>query len=202
MIQQIAVIGLGRFGTAVARTLSDLGQEVLAIDVDEEKVQKLAPQVTTAVVANVTDIDAMRAVGIRNVDVAVVAVGTELKASIVGTMVMKELGVKSIVAKPTTTSTGKSSKSGADRVIYPERDTGARLARMLTSTNIIEQIDLDPNYSMVEMVAPSHIAGRTLAALNIRARFGVYIMAIRSAGRMIVAPGGGDDVIHEAMLWW
>ncbi len=144
MIQQIAVIGLGRFGTAVARTLSDLGQEVLAIDVDEEKVQKLAPQVTTAVVANVTDIDAMRAVGIRNVDVAVVAVGTELKASIVGTMVMKELGVKSIVAKPTTTSTGKSSKSGADRVIYPERDTGARLARMLTSTNIIEQIDLDP----------------------------------------------------------
>jgi len=197
MIQQVAVIGLGRFGTAVARTLSELGQEVMAIDLDEEKVQKLAPSVTTAVVANVTDIDAMRAVGIRNVDVAVVAVGTELKASIVGTMVLKELGVRSIVAKANDELHGKVlEKVGADRVLYPERDTGARLARMLTSTNIIEQIDLDPNYSMVEMVAPGHIAGKTLSTLNIRARFGVYIMAIRSDGRMIVAPGA-DDVIHE-----
>ncbi|MDD4793268.1 MAG: TrkA family potassium uptake protein, partial [Firmicutes bacterium] len=154
MVQQVAVIGLGRFGTAVARTLSELGQEVMAIDLDEEKVQKLAPSVTTAVVANVTDIDAMRAVGIRNVDVAVVAVGTELKASIVGTMVLKELGVRSIVAKANDELHGKVlEKVGADRVLYPERDTGARLARMLTSTNIIEQIDLDPNYSMVEMVA-------------------------------------------------
>ncbi|MGI6518193.1 MAG: potassium channel family protein [Bacillota bacterium] len=197
MAQQIAVIGLGRFGNSVARSLSELGQEVMAIDVDEEKVQKLAPSVTTAVVANVMDIDAMRAVGIRNVDVAVVAVGTELKASIVGTMVLKELGVRSIVAKANDELHGKVlEKVGAERVLYPERDTGARLARVLTSTNIIEQIDLDPNYSIVEMVAPSQMTGRTLATLNIRARFGVYIMAIRSAGRMMIAPGA-DDVIHE-----
>jgi len=99
----------------------------------------------------------MRAVGIRNVDVAVVAVGTELKASIVGTMVLKELGVRSIVAKANDELHGKVlEKVGAERVLYPERDTGARLARVLTSTNIIEQIDLDPNYSIVEMVAPSH----------------------------------------------
>ncbi len=197
MAQQIAVIGLGRFGNSVARSLSELGQEVMAIDVDEEKVQKLAPSVTTAVVANVMDIDAMRAVGIRNVDVAVVAVGTELKASIVGTMVLKELGVRSIVAKANDELHGKVlEKVGAERVLYPERDTGARLARVLTSTNIIEQIDLDPNYSIVEMVAPSHMTGKTLATLNIRARFGVYIMAIRSGGRMMIAPGA-DDVIHE-----
>lgn len=197
MAQQIAVIGLGRFGNSVARSLSELGQEVMAIDVDEEKVQKLAPSVTTAVVANVMDIDAMRAVGIRNVDVAVVAVGTELKASIVGTMVLKELGVRSIVAKANDELHGKVlEKVGAERVLYPERDTGARLARVLTSTNIIEQIDLDPNYSIVEMVAPSQMTGRTLATLNIRARFGVYIMAIRSGGRMMIAPGA-DDVIHE-----
>jgi len=130
----------------------------------------------------------MRAVGIRNVDVAVVAVGTELKASIVGTMVLKELGVRSIVAKANDELHGKVlEKVGAERVLYPERDTGARLARVLTSTNIIEQIDLDPNYSIVEMVAPSHMTGKTLATLNIRARFGVYIMAIRSAGRMMIA---------------
>ena len=197
MAQQFAVIGLGRFGMSVARTLSELGQEVFAIDVDEDKVQRIAPVVTHAVVADVTDIEAMRSIGIRNVDVAVITVGSEVKASMVGTMVLRELGVRTIVAKANDDLHGKVlEKLGADRVVYPERDGGARLARVLTSTNLIEQIDLDPDYSIVEMTVPPSLAGRSLAELSVRARFGVYVMAIRSGDVMTVAPGA-DDVIHE-----
>ena len=197
MAQQFAVIGLGRFGMSVARTLSELGQEVFAIDVDEDKVQRIAPVVTHAVVADVTDIEAMRSIGIRNVDVAVITVGSEVKASMVGTMVLRELGVRTIVAKANDDLHGKVlEKLGADRVVYPERDGGSRLARVLTSTNLIEQIDLDPDYSIVEMTAPSSLAGKSLAELSVRARFGVYVMAIRSGDVMTVAPGA-DDVIRE-----
>ncbi|MBP7784614.1 MAG: TrkA family potassium uptake protein [Firmicutes bacterium] len=197
MAQQFAVIGLGRFGMSVARTLSELGQEVFAIDVDEDKVQRIAPVVTHAVVADVADIEAMRSIGIRNVDVAVITVGSEVKASMVGTMVLRELGVRTIVAKANDDLHGKVlEKLGADRVVYPERDGGSRLARVLTSTNLIEQIDLDPDYSIVEMTAPSSLAGKSLAELAVRARFGVYVMAIRSGDVMTVAPGA-DDVIRE-----
>ncbi len=197
MAQQFAVIGLGRFGMSVARTLSELGQEVFAIDVDEDKVQRIAPVVTHAVVADVTDIEAMRSIGIRNVDVAVITVGSEVKASMVGTMVLRELGVRTIVAKANDDLHGKVlEKLGADRVVYPERDGGSRLARVLTSTNLIEQIDLDPDYSIVEMTVPPSLAGRSLAELSVRARFGVYVMAIKSSDVMTVAPGA-DDVIHE-----
>lgn len=197
MAQQFAVIGLGRFGMSVARTLSELGQEVFAIDVDEDKVQRIAPVVTHAVVADVTDIEAMRSIGIRNVDVAVITVGSEVKASMVGTMVLRELGVRTIVAKANDDLHGKIlEKLGADRVVYPERDGGSRLARVLTSTNLIEQIDLDPDYSIVEMTVPPSLAGRSLAELSVRARFGVYVMAIKSSDVMTVAPGA-DDVIHE-----
>jgi trk system potassium uptake protein TrkA len=197
MAQQFAVIGLGRFGMSVARTLSELAQEVFAIDVNEEKVQRIAPTVTHAVVADVTDIDAMRSIGIRNVDVAVITVGSEIKASMVGTMVLKELGVRTIVAKANDDLHGKVlEKLGADKVVFPERDGGWRLARLLTSTNLIEQIDLDPDYSIVELTAPASLTGKSLAELAVRARFGVYIMAIRSGRAMTVAPGA-DDVIHE-----
>ena len=197
MAQQFAVIGLGRFGMSVARTLSELGQEVFAIDVDEDKVQRIAPVVTHAVVADVADIEAMRSIGIRNVDVAVITVGSEVKASMVGTMVLRELGVRTIVAKANDDLHGKVlEKLGADRVVYPERDGGSRLARVLTSTNLIEQIDLDPDYSIVEITAPSSLAGRSLEELAVRARFGVYVMAIRSGDVMTVAPGA-EDVIHE-----
>ena len=197
MAQEFAVIGLGRFGMSVARTLSELGQEVFAIDVDEDKVQRIAPVVTHAVVADVADIEAMRSIGIRNVDVAVITVGSEVKASMVGTMVLRELGVRTIVAKANDDLHGKVlEKLGADRVVYPERDGGSRLARVLTSTNLIEQIDLDPDYSIVEMTAPSSLAGKSLAELAVRARFGVYVMAIRSGDVMTVAPGA-DDVIRE-----
>ncbi len=196
MAQQFAVIGLGRFGMSVARTLSELGQEVFAIDVDEDKVQRIAPVVTHAVVADVTDIEAMRSIGIRNVDVAVITVGSEVKASMVGTMVLRVVGVRTIVAKAYDDLHGKVlEKLGADRVVYPERDGGSRLARVLTSTNLIEQIDLDPDFSIVEMTAPSSLAGKSLAELSVRARCGVYVMAIRSGDVMVVAPGA-DDVIH------
>ena len=194
-VLEFAVIGLGRFGTSIAKTLGDLGHEVLAIDIDEEKIQQIANTVTHAVVADVTNIDAMRAIGVRNVDVAVITMGGHMQASILGTMILKEIGIKKVVSKANDDIHGKVlAKIGADKVVYPERDTGIRLAYSLTSNNIIEQIDLDPNYSIVEMLAPANAVGKTLKSLDIRNRFGVYIMAIKSDSKMIVAPGANDVI--------
>jgi len=194
---QFAVIGIGRFGSSIAKTLSDLGHEVLAIDSDEEKIQQIANVVTHAVVADVTNIDAMKAIGVRNVDVAVITMGSHMQSSILGTMILKEIGIKKVISKANNDIHGKVlEKIGADKVVYPERDTGIRLAHSLTSNNIIEQIDLDPNYSIVEMLAPKKIIGKPLKSLDIRKQFGVYIMAIKYDSGMTVAPGA-DDVIGD-----
>jgi len=194
---QFAVIGIGRFGSSIAKTLSDLGHEVLAIDSDEEKIQQIANVVTHAVVADVTNIDAMKAIGVRNVDVAVITMGSHMQSSILGTMILKEIGIKKVISKANNDIHGKVlAKIGADKVVYPERDTGIRLAHSLTSNNIIEQIDLDPNYSIVEMLAPKKIIGKPLKSLDIRKQFGVYIMAIKYDSGMTVAPGA-DDVIGD-----
>lgn len=197
MSRLYAVIGLGRFGSSVARTLSELGHQVLAIDIDSEKVQRIAPHVTHAMTADVTDIEAMKSTGVRNVDVAIITIASDMRSSIVGAVVLKELGVKSMVAKAPDELHGKVlERLGAEKVVYPERDGGARLARMLTSSNIIDQLDLDPNFSILEMLAPPALWDRTLAGANLRARFGIHVMVIKSESGMRVAPGA-DDVIHE-----
>lgn len=191
----IAVIGLGRYGSSVASTLAEMGIEVLAIDSNEDKVQKFMNMVTHAVVADATDMDAMKSLGIRNADIAVVTMASDLRSSILATMVLKELGVPYVVSKARDQLHGKAlEKVGADRVVYPEMEAGMRLARILTSTNIVEQIDLDPNYSILELLAPDHIVGKSLKDLDLRAKFGVNIMAVRTNGNVVVAPGGENVV--------
>lgn len=196
-VKQFAVIGLGRFGSSVARTLARMGHQVIAIDSDEAKVEALMNEVTTAIQADARDEEALKASGIRNVDVAVVAIGENVEANILVTLIVKEMGIKCVVAKAINDLHGKVlAKIGADRVVYPERDMGVRVAHTLASDNVLEHIDLSPEYSIVEIVAPAKAVGKTLGQLDLRAQHGVSVMAIKRNNQIIAAPGA-NDVVEE-----
>lgn len=196
-MKQFAVIGCGRFGSAVAKTLYKNGYDVLAIDEDPDIVQHISEFVTHSASIDVKDEVALRAVGMRNIDVAIVAIGSEIKASIMATLVVKELGVKYVVAKAQDELHAKVLyKIGADRVIFPERDMGVRLAYNLTSTNILDYIELAPDYSIMEIVAPEKWQERSLLDINIRAKYGISVMAIKHGEDINVAPQA-DNVIHR-----
>lgn len=198
--KQFAVIGLGRFGSSVARNLSNMGYEVLAVDVKEESVQELAEVVTQAVQADATDEAAMGALGIRNFDACVIAIG-DLQASILATVVAKELGVSKIIAKATSDIHGKVlDKVGATRVVYPERDMGTRVAHNLVCGNVIEYLELAPGYSIVEAKIKKDFVGKTLGQLDFRAKYGITIVAIKRDGEIVVAPGPNDLLLEGDTL--
>ncbi|WP_425061234.1 Ktr system potassium uptake protein A [Sporomusa carbonis] len=187
--KQFAVIGLGRFGTSVATALYKLGYEVLAIDSDEERVQKFSDEVTHVVQADTTDENSLKALGIRNFDVVVVAIGEDIQANTLTTLLLKDLGVKYIVAKARNELHGKMlSKIGADRIVYPERDMGLRVAHNLVSTNVLEYIELSPDLSIVEVTAPKSLVGQSLAEANLRVKYEVNVVAIKRGEEVIVPP--------------
>jgi len=188
-MKQVAVIGLGRFGSSVARTLASSGCEVLAVDVDEARVKAIADEVTDAVRADALDDEALRGLGLRNFEVVVVAIGHEVEASILTTVLLKEMGVPKIVAKAQDDLHGRVlQKVGADIVVFPERDMGVRLAHTLISRNVIDEIQLSTDYSILEMEAPPRFLDRSLKDLELRQRFGLTVLAIRRADRIIVSP--------------
>jgi trk system potassium uptake protein TrkA len=197
-MRQYAVIGLGKFGASVACTLEKLGHQVLAVDIDEDKVQRVADEVTHAVQADATDEDILRALGIRNFDTVIVTIGHDVLSSILTCLILKDLGVGYVVGKATDELHGKLlEKIGVEKVVYPERDMGARLAATLTYSNILEIIELSPDYGVAEIVASSELIGRTLRELNLRAKFGVNIVAIRSADNEVKVSPGPDDLIEK-----
>jgi trk system potassium uptake protein len=199
--QSFAVIGMGRFGSSVAKTLYEMGYEVIAIDSDEERIQEHLTHVSHAVQADTTDENAMREIGIRNFDVVVVAIGEDIQASILTTLVVKELGVNRIVVKAQNERHGKVLyKIGADRVVFPERDMGSRVAHNLVSPNILDFIELAEDYSVAEIVASTHMVGKSLKELNIRAKFGLNIMAIKSGPDINIAPKAEDVIKQEDIL--
>ncbi len=200
--RQYAIIGLGRFGTSVASTLFRAGYEVLAIDADEERVQKFSDEVTHVVQADTTDEAALKSLGIRNFDTVVVAIGEDVQANILTTLLLKEIGVQYIVAKARNELHGKMlTKIGADKVIYPERDMGVRVAHNLVSTNVLDYIELSPNLSLVEVAAPRTIRGLSLAEANLRALYGVNVVAMKR-GEQIIVPPQPDEKIgdHDILI--
>jgi trk system potassium uptake protein TrkA len=200
-MRQFAVIGLGRFGSSVATTLHEMGYEVLAVDSNEELVQKMADHVTQAVQADARDEDALKALGIRNFDVVVVAIGSDIQASILITLMLKEMGVKQVIAKTLSEMHSKVlQKIGADKVVFPERDMGARLAHSLGSTNVLDYIELSPKYSIVEVVVPVWFVGKTLSQAEFRARHGVNVVAIRRGKEIIVSPGADCVLVAGDIL--
>ncbi|MBO8126844.1 MAG: TrkA family potassium uptake protein [Firmicutes bacterium] len=196
-MSQFAVIGLGRFGASVATNLVRMGHEVLAIDSNEARVREMADQVTHAVEANANDEEALKALGIRNFDVVIVSIGQDIQASIWCCLILKELGVKYIVAKAINELHGKVlQKVGADRVVFPERDMGARVAHNLVAANLLDYIELAPGFSIVEVVAKPEFYGKSLRDLGFRAKYGIIITAIKRGKKVLIAPGA-DDVIQE-----
>lgn len=179
MSKQFAVIGLGRFGTSLAITLSRLGAEVLAVDVDEERVRAVAPLVTQAVQADATDESTIRDLGLRNFDVAVVAMSA-FEASLLVTLYLKQAGVKQVIVKAASDVHGKIlERIGADKVIFPEKDMGERVAFSLITGSVIDHIELSDEYSVVEIVVARGLAGKTLRNLDLRNRMGVNVVAIK-----------------------
>lgn len=195
--KQYAVIGIGRFGLSVASSLTDMGFEVLAIDTSEDRVQDAVNHVTHAVVADSTDEEALRALGIRNFDVVVVAIGQDIQSSILTTLILKDMGVGLIIVKAQNELHGKVlSRIGADKVVYPERDMGLRVAHHLISPNILDYIEISEDYSIIEIKAPEAMIGKSLKELDIRAKFKCNVMAIKTGSSMNIAPYA-DDLIRD-----
>jgi trk system potassium uptake protein TrkA len=198
MAKQYAVIGLGRFGTSVARNLFRLGQEVLAIDTDEERLKYIADEVTHTLMADTTDVNVLKSIGVKNFDVVVVAIGENVQCSIMTTLLLKELGVKYVVVKALNKMQGRVlEKIGADRVIFPERDMGKRIAHNLVSANFVDFIELAQEFRIIEIIAPSELQGKTLKALNLRARYNVNLVLLRRASGEVIFTPGAEDMIES-----
>lgn len=196
MKKQFMVIGLGRFGSSLTRTLIHNGHEVLAVDKNEQLVQEMAPIATHALQADCSDEQVLRELGASNFTHAIVAIGDDLQSSILTTLLLKELQVPKVTAKARNEMHGKLlSKIGADHVIYPERDMGIRLGNQLSSDNLIDYIELSPDYNLAEIAAPPAMNGLSLKELNIRARYGCTIMAIKTNDRINISPKA-EDAIH------
>jgi trk system potassium uptake protein TrkA len=178
--KQFGVIGLGRFGSAMAMTLTELGHDVIGVDGDEARVQQLADVITHALQIDATDEKALRAAGIQDVDVAVVSIGENIESSLLVVMQLRELGIKTIVAKAVTPLHGRIlEKLGVSRVIFPEREMAIRIAHSLVMPNVIDYIELSRDFSIVEVPAPGAFVGQTLKQLELRPRLGLTLIAIK-----------------------
>ena len=183
------VIGLGLFGSSLAKNLCRLGAEVLAMDVHSELVQQIANDVTHAVVGDGQDKEVLKALGVRNFDCAIIAIGEDLAASVLTTMNLKELGVPYIFCKARNETHRKVlEKLGVDRVVIPEQEHAQRLARTLTSNNVLDYIELSDDHGILELPAPESWIGKTLKDLNVRASLGINIIAVQCDGKTNVSP--------------
>lgn len=183
------VIGMGRFGSEVARQLYRLGCEVMAVDTSSDLIQQVSADVTHAVVADAQDKEVLRALGVRDFDCAIIAIGGNLAASVLVTMNLKELGIKYIVCKAhDETYRRVLEKLGADRVVIPEQEQAQRLAKSLSARNVLDYIELSEEYGIVELPVPASWPGKNLKELNVRAKLGVNILAIRRNGQMHISP--------------
>jgi trk system potassium uptake protein TrkA len=199
--KNFAVIGLGRFGGSICRTLANAGIEVLAIDKSEERVNEFAMIASHAVVGDTTDEACLKSLGIRNFDHVIVAIGENIQSSILTTLILKELGVPYITAKAQNDYHEKVlRKIGADRVVHPERDMGIRIANNMISSNIVDYLELSNEYSIVEIAANEKLSGHTIMDLDIRKRYGLNIVAIKRGVNLIVSPLAQETIMREDVL--
>lgn len=195
------VIGLGRFGTEVARRLCEYGCEVLAMDSSNDLVQHISGDVTHAVVGDARDKEVLRALGAANFDCAVVAIGGDLANSVLATMNLRELGVPQIVCKAhDETHRQVLIKLGADQVVIPEKENATRLARNLSSPNVLDYIELSDEYGIIEVPAPKRWLDKTLKELNVRAKLGVNILAVKREGQINVSPAADYRILEGDIM--
>lgn len=211
---QFVVIGLGRFGSSIARALSEKNFEVLAIDKDESQVKAMEGVVSQAVVLDATDEKSLRELGINDFDTAIVSMGDTVEDSIMITLTLKEMGVKQVIVKAKSELHAKILKKvGADRITFPERDMADRLAQSLASPKIFDFIEVSETYGIVEMVAPKKFSNKTLTDLKLRDKYKVSAVAIKRKipvskpdgstdfkEEIVVGPGGADEIIAGDVL--
>ncbi|PMC35164.1 potassium transporter Trk [Bacillus sp. UMB0899] len=201
MGKEFAVIGLGRFGGSICRALSEEGMEVMAIDTDEDKVNEFANIASHAVVGDTTDETVLKSIGIRNFDHVIVAIGDNIQASILTTLILKELGVKHITVKAQNDYHEKVlSKIGADRIVHPERDMGRRIAHNIISNNVLDYLELSDEHSIVEIVANEKLNGHSIIDLDIRAKYGINIVAMKRDKDIIVSPQANEIIRKNDIL--
>ncbi len=195
------VIGMGRFGAEVSRQLCALGCEVLAIDSNNELIQQISGDVTHAVVADARDKEVLKALGAKDFDCAVIAIGGDLGNSVLATMNVKELGIPKVVCKAhDDTHRQVLLKLGADQVVIPEQENAGRLARSLSSHNVLDYIELSEDYGIIEVPAPKSWQSKTLKQLNVRAKLGVNIIAIKSERAINVSPSADYTIAANDVM--
>lgn len=197
MDNQFVVIGCGRFGSAVAKKLMELNKEVMAVDNNEETIQNISEKVTYAVQADATDEKTIKSLGISNFDVAIVTIGANIQASLLVTLMVKELGLKKIISKAQNKLHAKILyKIGATRVVFPERDMGIKVAKNLVSENVLDFIELAPDYSVMEILALDKWVGKSLVEIDMRSSYGINVMAIKHGDDINISLLG-DYIIKE-----
>ncbi|HLR07794.1 MAG TPA: TrkA family potassium uptake protein [Bacillota bacterium] len=201
MKREFAVIGLGRFGGSICYELSKEGMEVLAIDIDEDKVNAFKNIASHAIVADTTDEASLKEIGIKNIDHVIVAIGDNIQASILTTVILSDLGVKKITVKAQNDYHEKIlNKIGADQVVHPERDMGKRIAHNIISNNILDYLELSDDHSIVEVKAGRKMFGKSLMDLDIRAKYGCNVVAIKQGNAINVSPTAEDTLKEHDVL--
>ncbi|HLQ97722.1 MAG TPA: TrkA family potassium uptake protein [Candidatus Dormibacteraeota bacterium] len=196
MNRDFAVIGLGRFGSSICKELTLEGMNVLAIDIDENKINEFKNVALHAVIADSTDEEVLKELGIKNIDHVIVAIGDNIQASILTTVILSELGIKKITVKAQNDYHEKIlNKIGAHQVVHPERDMGKRIAHSIMSNNILDYLELSEEHSIVEVIAGKKMSGKTLIDLDIRANYGCNVVAIKEEGSHINVSPNADDLI-------
>lgn len=200
-MKSFVIVGLGRFGTEAARRLCQQGCEVLVIDHSAELIQSVSDEVTQAVVGDARDKEILRALGVKDFDCAIVAIGESLADSVLATMNLKELGVPYIVCKAyDDTHRQVLKKLGADRVVIPEQENAARLAMSLASHNVLDYIELSEDYGIIDVPAPAPWYNKSLIELNVRAKQGVNILAVKRGGEITVSPSADFRILQGDVL--
>lgn len=200
-MQQYVVIGLGRFGYSLATTLYKLGHEVIAIDLNEDKIDDIANEVTYAVKADATDEEALEALGINKVDGVIIAIATNIQSSILASLNVLELGIGLVWAKAKNDQHRKVlSKIGVHRIFQPEKEMGNRVAHILDAKNILEIIDLNQEHSIIEIYAPQNWLNKSLQELDLRTRFGINVIAIQKKDGFNILPKAKDIIESDDLL--
>ncbi|SDL54135.1 potassium channel family protein [Halarsenatibacter silvermanii] len=200
-MKEFVVIGLGRFGSSVARSLMKNGNEVLAIDKKEERINKLRDELTHVVEADAADGDVLESLGVGNFDVGIVSIGDDVHANILTTLILKEHGVSQVLSRAVNEMHGKIlTRVGADEVVFPERDMGERIAEHLLSENMLDYIEVSPDHSIIEITAPEFMVDKTLKEINLRSDYDINLMVIKRGDELNLTPGGNNKIREGDVL--
>jgi trk system potassium uptake protein TrkA len=201
-MKSIAVLGLGRFGMSVARTIAKGDDELIVIDKDPKNVQAISKLVPNSVIADCSDESVLMSLGVKNCDTAVVAVGSDLETAILATVALKELGVKKVIVKAVNERNASILyKIGADQVILPEHEMGVRVANAITESDILDSINLSSEYSIVEITAPGKWIGKTIAQLDLRGKYSLTVLAIKRENDIVISPMAIEEIfLHDVCV--